>query len=356
MSYKVIISDGIILEKSIESITFNAYPPSDNFYEMRDFTINSMTITGKIGAGEKTISLYKWSLLPANNPNCYKEIVVEQTHADQTVRIVKFSKAFVVDYSENFSKGEGVGHFSILIRQLAEVDINIDMIGNDQSILQTAVTSEAINLDKEIMIEPVETIGLPTKETKNRLSFSERFAKTKNLLDNVNNNFEIVEGTRPSTEKIRITVDEVVNELKKTDIGRETLQLIKENNIDVLLSYEPMITQTGDKLHITYGLYDHDLDICKTFVTSTKTVERTAQNVIHEVTHNVRRKLGISSSKQEELMCRLRQEKQKYNPIPLKILKEHYKTAYKSPSYAHLPDKANDRVQRKLMNKARRKQ
>jgi hypothetical protein len=147
------------------------------------------------------------------------------------------------------------------------------MIGNDQSILQTAVTSEAINLDKEIMIEPVETIGLPTKETKNRLSFSERFAKTKNLLDNVNNNFEIVEGTRPSTEKIRITVDEVVNELKKTDIGRETLQLIKENNIDVLLSYEPMITQTGDKLHITYGLYDHDLDICKTFVTSTKTVE-----------------------------------------------------------------------------------
>jgi hypothetical protein len=50
---------------------------------------------------------------------------------------------------------------------------------------------------------------------------------------------------------------------------------------------------------------------------------------------------SISSSKQEELMCRLRQEKQKYNPIPLKILKEHYKTAYKSPSYAHLPDKAN---------------
>ncbi len=72
MAYKVTISDGTILEKSIESITFNANPPSDDFYEMRDFTINSMNIIGKIGAGEKSSSLYEWALVPANNPGCYK--------------------------------------------------------------------------------------------------------------------------------------------------------------------------------------------------------------------------------------------------------------------------------------------
>ncbi len=125
MAYKVTISDGTILEKSIDSVTFNADTPPDNSYCMRTYTINSMQITGRIGAGEKTISLYEWALLPANNFNCYKEVVVEQTHADQTVRIIKFSKAFVVDYSENFSKGTGVGHFSIFIRQLAEVDIEL---------------------------------------------------------------------------------------------------------------------------------------------------------------------------------------------------------------------------------------
>jgi hypothetical protein len=79
MAYKVTISDGTVLEKSIDSITFNVDTPPDDFYSTRMHTINSMQITGRIGAGEKTIGLYEWSLLPASNPKCYKEIEVEHT-------------------------------------------------------------------------------------------------------------------------------------------------------------------------------------------------------------------------------------------------------------------------------------
>lgn len=41
------------------------------------------------------------------------------------IRKIKFSKAFVVDYSENFSNNEGVGNFTLFIKQLAGIDIDI---------------------------------------------------------------------------------------------------------------------------------------------------------------------------------------------------------------------------------------
>ncbi len=167
MAYKVTISDGTILEKSIDSVTFNADTPSDNFYEMRTYTINSMTITGRIGAGEKTISLYEWALLPANNPKCYKEIEVEQTHAGELIRKVKFSMAFVVDYSESFAKQEGVGYFSILVRQLSEIDIDVTSQSPQGAVIDSK--SEAI-IEKEIV--PIVAPIITTKKPESRMDIS----------------------------------------------------------------------------------------------------------------------------------------------------------------------------------------
>jgi hypothetical protein len=187
MTYKVTISDGTILEKSIESVTFKADTPPDNSYCMRTYTINSMQITGRIGAGEKTISLYEWVLLPANNFNCYKEIVVEQTHADQTVRVVKFSKAFVVDYSESYSKGAGVGYFSIFIRQLAEVDIELTNEITPQPTM-TGLSNEV----EELSLPPVQSAGIVAAS-------SIVIAKKKAMRDN---GLKIEEFTAPSTGKV----------------------------------------------------------------------------------------------------------------------------------------------------------
>jgi len=57
-----------------------------------------------------------------------------------------------VDYSESYSKGEGVGHFSILIRQLAEVDIEC---ANEVIQQSTATVTAPINVVKESSLPQV---------------------------------------------------------------------------------------------------------------------------------------------------------------------------------------------------------
>jgi predicted proteasome-type protease len=100
MSYKVTISGGTVLENCIEHVSFSVDTPNDYNSNIR----NSMIITGQIDTEESTVSLYEWALIPATNSGCYKEITVEQYQKNLLVRKVTFSKAFVIDYSENYSK------------------------------------------------------------------------------------------------------------------------------------------------------------------------------------------------------------------------------------------------------------
>ncbi len=320
MAYKITISDGTILEKSIESVTFNANPPSDNFYEMRDFTINSMNIIGKIGAGEKTISLYEWSLLPASNPKCYKEIEVEYTHAGQIVRNVKFSKAFVVDYSESYSKQEGVGHFALFVRQLADIDIDVTSQSSQNAVIDTK--SEAI-IEKEVV--PVVAPIITTKKPERRMSATDIIVKPKEQEYN-----KIIEGygARPSDPSDRITEEMVREELATSPIGQQTLDFIDRNNIPVGLTYEP-------RTDSTMGVCLPDSKAVKIFLNNHYgDLKLVAQTVIHEVTHY----MGIQGSKRAEIYCRIRELKHIYNnKIPKGILKQEFETVYTGKSYKKLP-------------------
>jgi hypothetical protein len=183
MPYKVTISDGTVLEKSIETITYNVDPPPDNPYCMRTYAINSMQITGRIDTGEKTIRLCEWSLIPANDPDCYKEIEVEQTYAGQILRIVKFSKAFVVDYSESYSIGTGFGYFSILIRQLAEVDIGLTNKITQQPAMPKIEAANAVEESSLPKIPGIVTAN-PSNARNNRTSITDMLAKKKAVLEN----------------------------------------------------------------------------------------------------------------------------------------------------------------------------
>ncbi|HEX9060097.1 MAG TPA: DNA/RNA non-specific endonuclease [Clostridia bacterium] len=122
MFYKVTISDVATLQECIEFVSFRVKSPPDD-YKGKAYPLGSMIIEGKIGTDEKTVPLYKWASIPSTDPDCYKEITVEQTHADQLIRKVTFSKAFVVDYSESHTDKTGIGYFSLYVRQFAGVDI-----------------------------------------------------------------------------------------------------------------------------------------------------------------------------------------------------------------------------------------
>lgn len=187
MAYRVIISGGTILEECIEHVSFNV--DTSNDFNSRDTSVrNSMIITGKVDTEEGTAALYKWALLPATNPDCYKEITVEHTKDNQLVRKVCFSKAFVVDYSENYSNYSGVGTFTIYIRQLRGKDIECVGQTYQPSTVKTGVIEKVEDVEKEIeAVKEQNTVaGSPEQQNKSVMSFTDRIAKQKEIQDNIN--------------------------------------------------------------------------------------------------------------------------------------------------------------------------
>ena len=82
MAFKVTIDGNIVLEKCVESVSCNVDTPSDVFSNARTKCKNKMTIMGRIGADEQTIGLYQWALIPSNNSESYKKVVVEEIDED----------------------------------------------------------------------------------------------------------------------------------------------------------------------------------------------------------------------------------------------------------------------------------
>ena len=91
MAYKVTISDGSVLEKCIDNVTYYLNPLGDSVNLSRSTVRNSMIIFGMIDTDEKTDGLYKWALISGNN-NEYKDITVEQYRAGKLLRKVRFTK------------------------------------------------------------------------------------------------------------------------------------------------------------------------------------------------------------------------------------------------------------------------
>ncbi|WP_322908155.1 hypothetical protein, partial [Paenibacillus campi] len=96
----------------------------------------------------------------------------------------------------------------------------------------------------------------------------------------------------------RIAPKNLYREIRKSEIGRETLDLIGENGIRVLLDYS--------KKQGVYGeAFGADKSIV--YVANTQSLQKTAQTIIHEVTHNI-----INSkvyTRREEVIAHMREAK-----------------------------------------------
>jgi hypothetical protein len=182
MSYKVTIS-GAVLEKCIEHVTF--YVDTPDHYDMQTDPKNSMIITGKIDTDEGTAILYKWAVLPATNPDCYKEISVEYTKNNQLVRKVSFSKAFVVDYSESYSNFSGVGTFTLYVRQFRGKDIECVGQTSQPSTVESSITEE-VKEQIEVAKEQI-PVAEKVSASKSTMSITDRIAKQKEMMDNSSN-------------------------------------------------------------------------------------------------------------------------------------------------------------------------
>ncbi len=109
-------------EHSIMTCKFQTDTPDDSNARSTD-VVNTLVITGKIltavdgEAADDTKKIATWSVVRAENADSYRKATVEIVAANQIVRKVFFPNAFVVDYTEHFGDTEGVGEFSLTIRQ-----------------------------------------------------------------------------------------------------------------------------------------------------------------------------------------------------------------------------------------------
>jgi len=84
---------------------------------------STVTITGKILTAvdgdpfDSTRQLGLWALVPAENSDCYRKVTIEVIAASQVVRKYSYPNAFVVDYKEDYGDLEGVGIFTLVLKQ-----------------------------------------------------------------------------------------------------------------------------------------------------------------------------------------------------------------------------------------------
>lgn len=125
MGFRVKVEGSETIELSIESVQtvkIKTDLPLDTNARTKDVG-TTMTIKGKILTAvdgdpfDSTRQLGLWSLIPAENADCYRKVTVEVISASQVVRKLYYPNAFVVDYKERFGDTEGVGEFTLVIKQ-----------------------------------------------------------------------------------------------------------------------------------------------------------------------------------------------------------------------------------------------
>ena len=115
----------------ILTLSFDMDTPNDSNARSTDMN-STLLITGKIltaldgAAADSSINLAKWSKIPAEDMTAYRNLEIEVINASQVVRKFTFPHAFVVDYTEDFGSDEGVGTFTLKVRQKKD---KTDLVG-----------------------------------------------------------------------------------------------------------------------------------------------------------------------------------------------------------------------------------
>jgi hypothetical protein len=126
MGFRIKIEGGTeTIELGLQSLTqvrFETDTPNDCNAKSTDVGM-ALAIQGKIltavdgDEADATLKLAQWSLVAAEKAECYRKVTVEVIAAEQVVREINLSNAFVVDYKESYGDTEGVGTFKLLVRQ-----------------------------------------------------------------------------------------------------------------------------------------------------------------------------------------------------------------------------------------------
>ena len=138
MGFRLNVSGGAeqidLDEKSIKNVIFTSESPADSNARATDFGV-SMKVWGKMlyklgGEGsDGTIELSKWSVVPSEKADCYRDAVVEVISAGQVVRKYEVPNAFIMEYSEEMDDETGVGTFYLHVKQKKDENDKVKIEG-----------------------------------------------------------------------------------------------------------------------------------------------------------------------------------------------------------------------------------
>lgn len=123
-----------LVETSITGIKFGADIPYDSNARSTDLG-STVLVEGKIlaavggEAADDTSKIARWSLVPAENSDCYRNVEITVVSASQIVRQITIPNAFVVGYEEDFTDETGTGTFRLLMKQKKDKMANLKFEG-----------------------------------------------------------------------------------------------------------------------------------------------------------------------------------------------------------------------------------
>ncbi|MBD5552682.1 MAG: membrane-associated protease 1 [Lachnospiraceae bacterium] len=111
-----------VAKECVQKVKFRTDIPLDSNARTKDVGC-TLEISGKILVAtdgdpfDSTLQMGKWSMVPAEDAAAYRQVEVEIISAGVVERKYSFSRAFVIDYKEDFSNSDGTGQFTIVIKQ-----------------------------------------------------------------------------------------------------------------------------------------------------------------------------------------------------------------------------------------------
>lgn len=125
MSLKVTVEGGgsfTIPKECVKGVEYKTDIPLDSNARTKDVG-STLEIYGKIltatdgDPDDSTKQLGTWSMVPAEDILCYRSVTVEIINASIVERKYVFPNAFVIDYKEHYGNTDGVGTFTLIIKQ-----------------------------------------------------------------------------------------------------------------------------------------------------------------------------------------------------------------------------------------------
>ena len=110
---------------NITTVKYISDTPDDSNARASDLgvilEVNGKIITPVNGEeADDTKKMAKWSLIPAESSDAYRELTLEVISGSVVVRKIDLPNAFILDYTEDYNNEGGVGGFKAVFKQKKE--------------------------------------------------------------------------------------------------------------------------------------------------------------------------------------------------------------------------------------------